>query len=284
MKPFIMCQECQEEYDNPLNRRYHAQPISCHTCGPTLSFKDISGKIIFTNENALKELAQLIKDGFIVAAPFAVMMKSVFDIEKYCHMSEAEKLKVTSKERPIVILKSKKILSSLIAPFIERLGVFLPYTPLHVMLLDLLDNPIIATSANKSGEPIITNESDLQEKLSHVIDYYLDYNRDIINASDDSILQVIGKRDIVMRASRGMAPMSMRVVSKETKKILAVGAHQKNSIAIYLNNQIILSQMLLSAIYIQITHQLRGLNHKTCLLCKYSTIMHIYLHVCMSII
>lgn len=274
MKPFIMCQECQDEYDNPLNRRYHAQPISCSKCGPTLSLKDISGKIISTNKEALKDLAQLIKDGFIVAAkglggfhlmcdasnekcieilrkkknrpskPFAVMMKSIGDVQMYCEMSESEKYKVTSKERPIVILKSKKILSSLIAPFIDRIGVFLPYTPLHVILLDLLDNPIIATSANKSGEPIITNACDLQGKLSHVIDYYLDYNRDILNASDDSVLQVIGKRDLVMRASRGIAPMSLRVVSKETKKILAVGAHQKNSIAIYLNNQIILSPFI----------------------------------------
>ncbi len=156
-----------------------------------------------------------------------------------------KKKRVTSNDRPIVLLRRKEnFLSPLIAPFIDRLGVFLPYTPLHVRLLDFLENPIIATSANKSGEPIVTNEEDLKDKLGNIIEYYLDYNRDIVNASDDSVLQVIGEKDLIMRASRGLTPISIRVESSEKRKILAVGAHQKNAIALYMNNQVILSPFI----------------------------------------
>jgi len=272
MKPFAMCEECQKEYDNPLDRRYHAQPISCERCGPTLSLKDMNADVLSKNQDAIKQLAKLIKDGHIVALkgmggfhlvcdatndstikelrkrknrpskPFAIMFKSIEDIESTCKVDEKEKSRVLSNERPIVLLKTKKNnLSLLIAPYIDKLGVFLAYTPLHVKLLDYLQNPIIATSANKSGEPIVTNEDELRTKLNGVIEYYLDYNREIINSSDDSVLQVIDGKDLIMRASRGVTPMSIRVESNEKRQILAVGAHQKNAIALYLNNQVILS-------------------------------------------
>ncbi len=272
MQAFIMCEECQKEYDNPCDRRYHAQPISCEKCGPTLSLKDMAGNLIATNIDAIKGLANFIKDGYIVAMkgmggfhlicdasnsetiknlrdkknrpskPFAVMMKSIQDIESTCKLSPSEKSRVISNERPIVLLKTKKNnLSPLIAPFIDRLGVFLAYTPLHVKLFDFLENHIIATSANRAGEPIVTNEDDLRLKLNGIIDYYLDYNREIVNSSDDSVLQVIGTKDLLMRSSRGITPTNIRVKSNEKRKILAVGAHQKNAIAIYMNNQVILS-------------------------------------------
>lgn len=272
MRVFKMCKECNQEYSNPLNRRYHAQPISCKNCGPTLSLKDIDASLITTGLDALKRLSDFIKKGHIVALkgmggfhlicdatqdraienlrekknrpskPFAVMMKSIEHIESICEIDDAQRSRVVSSERPIVILKAKQNnLSPLIAPFIDRLGVFLTYTPLHVKLLDFLDTPIVATSANISGEPIIACEKELRAKLGGIVEYYLDYDREIVNSSDDSVLQVIGKRDLVMRASRGITPLSIKVNSSEKRKILAVGAHQKNSIAIFLNNQIILS-------------------------------------------
>jgi len=272
MQPFKMCKECQKEYDNSLDRRYHAQPISCEKCGPTLSLKDMDGNVISTNLEAIKGLAHFIKKGNIVAMkgmggfhlicdatsdetiknlrqkknrpskPFAVMMKSIEDIESTCKLSLSEKSRVVSNERPIVLLKTKQnSISSFVAPFIDRLGVFLAYTPLHVKLLDFLDNPIVATSANRSGEPIVANEDDLKSKLNGVIEYYLDYNREIINSSDDSVLQIVDGKDLIMRASRGITPLSIRFKTDDNRKILAVGAHQKNAIAIYMNNQIILS-------------------------------------------
>jgi len=274
MAPFVMCAECQSEYDNPLNRRYHAQPISCAKCGPTLELKNINGEVLAYNQEAIEKIAALINEGNIIAMkgmggfhlmcdascdkailelrerknrptkPFAVMFSSVDAIYSECEMQESEKNEIISLLRPIVLLKRNKQVSSIshfIAPHIDRLGVFLPYTPLHVMLFKHLLHPIVATSANRSGEPIITNAHDIIQKLGKVVDYYLDYNRSIVNPSDDSVLQMIGERRIMMRASRGIAPRSFRVDSKEERKILAIGAHQKNAIAIYLNHQVILS-------------------------------------------
>lgn len=274
MVPFIMCEACQSEYDNPLNRRYHAQPISCAKCGPTLELKNINGEVLAYNQEAIEKLATLINEGNIVAMkgmggfhlmcdascdkavlelrkrknrptkPFAIMFPSIDAIFCECEMQEAEQKEITSLLRPIVLLKRNKLISSIssfIAPHIDRLGVFLPYTPLHVMLFKYLLHPIVATSANRSGEPIITDAQDIVQKLGGVVDYYLDYNRSIVNPSDDSVLQMIGERRIMMRSSRGIAPRSFRVDSKEERKILAIGAHQKNAIAIYLNHQVILS-------------------------------------------
>ncbi len=274
MNDFVMCKKCEAQYKNPMNRRYHAQPISCPDCGPELFLKSMSGELIAKNSDAIEKLADLIKAGNIVAMkgmggfhlicdatndetlkklrkrknrptkPFAVMFDSAENVKKSCDITSDEERAITSQQRPIVLVKKNKSfqgVSENIAPFIDRLGVFLPYTPLHVLLLDILKIPILATSANKSGEPIVTCEEDLKDSLSGVIDYYLDYNREIVNASDDSVLQMIGDKFLMMRSSRGFTPTSFRYKSSEKRQILAVGAHQKNSIALYLNNQIILS-------------------------------------------
>ncbi|WP_263832776.1 carbamoyltransferase HypF [Sulfurospirillum oryzae] len=274
MQPFVMCEACQSEYTNPLNRRYHAQPISCSKCGPTLFLRSINGELLGTNEEAIVKLADLINAGHIVALkgmggfhlicdatsdavvahlrerkhrpskPFAVMFKNLEAIKEECILSAQEEEGIRSLLRPIVLVKrhtkASKI-SSLIAPHIDRLGVFLPYTPLHVILFEYLKNPIVATSANRSGEPIISEATVLEQKLNDVVEYYLDYNREIVNSSDDSVLQYIGDKTLLMRSSRGIAPKSFRIDSTDERKILAVGAHQKNAIAIYLNHQIIVS-------------------------------------------
>jgi len=274
MHPFTMCQACQDEYTNPLNRRYHAQPISCPNCGPTLFLRAMSGELLASNEEAICKLAGLINAGHIVAMkgmggfhlmcdatndttvaklrerkhrpskPFAVMFKTLDAIHEVCDLSVQEEEGIGSLLRPIVLVKRHKKaskLSSLIAPHIDRLGVFLPYTPLHVMLFEYLSNPIVATSANRSGEPIISEAKVLEQKLGDVVEYYLDYNREIVNSSDDSVLQYLGDKTLIMRSSRGLAPQSFRMTSTDERKILAVGAHQKNAIAIYLNHQMIVS-------------------------------------------
>lgn len=274
MQPFPMCKACQSEYTNPLDRRYHAQPISCSSCGPTLTLHSMDGALLAKNEEAIEKLAALIYTGHIVALkgmggfhlicdatsdtvvarlrerkhrpskPFAVMFKNIEAIKEECILSAQEEEGVTSLLRPIVLVKrhvkASKI-SSLIAPRIDRLGVFLPYTPLHVILFEYLKTPIVATSANRSGEPIISDATVLKQKLHDVVEYYLDYNREIVNSSDDSVLQYIGDKMLLMRSSRGIAPKSFRIDSTDERKILAVGAHQKNAIAIYLNHQIIVS-------------------------------------------
>jgi hydrogenase maturation protein HypF len=275
MHPFVMCDACQAEYTNPLDRRYHAQPISCSQCGPTVVLKQMDGAVLAHDEEALKLLAQKISEGFIVAMkgmggfhlicdatndkavqtlrdrkkrptkPFAVMFKDIAAIEEQCLLTAKEKEGVLSQLRPIVLVKRKALttmtLSSLIAPKIDRLGVFLPYTPLHVMLFTQLNTPIIATSANCSGEPILYDAISLEERLGEIVDVYLDYNREIINSSDDSIVQYIDDKPLLMRLSRGLAPLSFRLKTDEKRSILAVGAHQKNAVAIYLNGQVIVS-------------------------------------------
>jgi hydrogenase maturation protein HypF len=274
MNEFNMCEECLAEYENPDDRRYHAQPISCPKCGPQLFLKKMNGEVLATNNEAIDLLATLIKQGHIVCLkgmggfhlicdaknektistlrekkkrptkPFAVMFKDIQAIEEICQLSVEEREKICSNQRPIVLVKkdNKQFnLSLLIAPNIDRLGVFLAYTPLHVLLLEKLQMPIIATSANHSGEPIITNEKDLKDKLGHIVEFYLDYNRQILNASDDSVMQVLGGKELIMRASRGVTPISYRYETATNQKILAIGAHQKNAIALYINNQIILS-------------------------------------------
>lgn len=274
MQPFVMCEACHREYTNPLDRRYHAQPISCSTCGPTLTLRSMDGAVLAQNEEAIMRLAALITSGHIVALkgmggfhlmcdatndtvvarlrerkqrpskPFAVMFKNLEAIREVCVLSKEEEEGVTSLLRPIVLVKRKtkaSAISELIAPHIDRLGVFLPYTPLHVILFEYLKNPIVATSANRSGEPIISDAPVLTQKLKDVVEYYLDYNREIVNSSDDSVLQYIGDKTLLMRSSRGIAPKSFRIDSKDERKILAVGAHQKNAIAIYLNHQMIVS-------------------------------------------
>ena len=275
MHPFVMCDACQEEYTNPLDRRYHAQPISCSQCGPTVLLKQMDGVVLAHDDEALALLAQKISEGFIVAMkgmggfhlicdatndkavqtlrerkkramkPFAVMFKDMSAIEEVCSLSVHEKAGLLSQLRPIVLVKRKELLASglspLIAPSINRLGVFLPYTPLHVMLFNYLAHPIIATSANRSGEPILYDATSLEECLGGIVDVYLDYNREIVNSSDDSIVQYIDEKPLLMRLSRGLAPLSFRFKTDEKRSILAVGAHQKNAVAIYLNGQVIVS-------------------------------------------
>lgn len=274
MQAFKMCEACQSEYENPLDRRYHAQPISCSQCGPTLFLRSMDGTLLATNEEAIDKLAQFINTGAIVALkgmggfhlmcdatndsvirrlrerkrrpskPFAVMFKDIDAIKEECELSSKEEEGITSLLRPIVLVKrrgSVSQISPLIAPRIEHLGVFLPYTPLHVLLFEKLNNPIVATSANRSGEPIISEAKVLEQRLKGIVEYYLDYNREIVNSSDDSVLQYIGDKTLLMRSSRGIAPQSFRVDARDERKILAVGAHQKNTIAIYLGHQIIVS-------------------------------------------
>ncbi|MFV0481414.1 MAG: carbamoyltransferase HypF [Campylobacteraceae bacterium] len=272
MNKFEMCEECRAEYENPLNRRYHAQPISCPKCGPKIEFVDLKTKTKTLIEPLLK-LSQAIKNGKIVALkgmggfhiicdainektvqllrekkrretkPFALLFKNLEEIKKHCFVDEFEEKELLSQARPIVLLYKKDDISLAknIAPNIDRLGCFLPYTPLHVKLFEYLNSPIIATSANLSGEPIITDSQDLEEKLGNIIDCYVDFDRDIVNFSDDSVLQIVDKKPLYLRVSRGLAPKSFKTNFTCKEKILALGAHQKSTIAIYQDKKITIS-------------------------------------------
>lgn len=263
MSKFLMCSSCKKEYEDPTNRRYHAQPISCFDCGPKVRLKKLE------NVDAIKETASILKSGKIVAIkgvggyhlvcradkddvvkdlrdrkkrqkkPFAVMFKDIKDIERFCHLSNSEKRLILSKERPIVVVKKRDDSFKQVAPDIDRLGVFLPYTPLYYLLFDYIDFPLVVTSANISEEPIVKGEKELL-KLKDVYDEILWYDRDIVNGCDDSVATVVFEKTIFYRLSRGYAPKSF-FTKESLPQILAVGARQKNSISLGFKNSIILS-------------------------------------------
>jgi len=273
MHNFSMCIKCQEEYTNPNDRRYHAQPISCYKCGPKLKYFSLFGDQEKDEKKAINKICSLIKEGNVVAIkgiggfhivcdarnsttikslrenkhrptkPLAVMFKNITTIKKVATLSKKDEKLILSKERPIVIVTKKEnsILSELIAPNIDRIGVFLPYTPLHEILLKELNFPIVATSANLSGEPIILNEKEIFSKIPLVVQHLLTYNREIINACDDSVVHNSLNDVITLRMARGYAPYSFYLQKRPPKKILALGGNQKVTISLAFELNIIVS-------------------------------------------
>jgi len=256
MREFSMCQDCKKEYNNPLDRRYHAQPIGCFKCGVQLKdkIKDIvkfidDGKILAikgvggyhfvcdaTNHIAINRLRE--KKGR-ATKPFAIMVKDINMAHEMAYINLKEEELLTSKERPIVLLNSKNI-DSAISPNSLRIGIFIAYTPLHILILKELNSPIVATSANITDEPIATKTKDI-EKLSNIYDYLIDHDRDIVNGCDDSVVMVIKNQTIFIRRARGYTPVSIKLPFKLKGKILAVGANQKNTIAIAFKDKAIIS-------------------------------------------
>ena len=273
MASFNLCNDCKKEYENPTNRRYHAQPVACEKCGPNVILYSNKNEVLSYDIDAIKKVAQEINKGSIVAIkgmggfhlicdakndnvvkelrirksrlnkPFAIMFKDIKGIKNYTNLTQKEEEFLTSKERPIVLVKKKKNfdLSEQIAPNINHLGCFIAYTPLHHLLFRYLNNPIVATSANLKGEPIIISKDEIIEKLSNVVDFVLDFNRDILNASDDTVIQIVDNDITKIRNARGYAPTSLNFKNICEKKILSLGANQKSTISLYLKNNLILS-------------------------------------------
>ena len=273
MASFNLCNDCKKEYENPTNRRYHAQPVACEKCGPNVILYSNKNEVLSYDIDAIKKVAQEINKGSIVAIkgmggfhlicdanndnvvkelrvrksrlnkPFAIMFKDINSIKNYTNLTQKEEEFLTSKERPIVLVKKKKKfdLSEQIAPNINHLGCFIAYTPLHHLLFRYLNNPIVATSANLKGEPIIISKDEIIEKLSNVVDFVLDFNRDILNASDDTVIQIVDNDITKIRNARGYAPTSLNFKNICEKKILSLGANQKSTISLYLKNNLILS-------------------------------------------
>ena len=259
MAKFKMCSSCQKEYTNPHDRRYHAQPISCHNCGPKLNHsikktakKIKKGKIVAikgiggfhivcdaTNDKVIQKLREYKNRP---TKPFAVMLKNIKYTKKLAKVSKKEKKLLNSKEAPIVILNKKPHakLSKYVAPNINRVGVFLAYTPLQHLIFKYLKKPLVATSANLGDEPIIKDKNEIKKRLPFV-DFILDFDRDIVNAVDDSLCQIVDTKIQLLRGARGFMPKSIKLPFKLNKKILAVGANQKNTIALAFDDNLILS-------------------------------------------
>ena len=285
MKIFAMCPDCLQEYHDPADRRFHAQPIACPICGPHLELWDVKKEVLSKHQEALLQAVKIIQEGQILAMkglggfqlivdaanpsaikrlrlrkhreekPFALMFPDLAQIKAVCELSEFEERLLQSPESPILLLKRKPVNHSggelpfqEAAPGNPNLGIMLPYTPLHHLLLHYLGSPIIATSGNLSEEPMVIDEHEAVQCLADIADYFLVHNRPIVRQVDDSIVRVILGRELVLRRARGYAPLPVQIPADEktlhlfTEPLLAVGAHLKNTVALQKGNHIFISQ------------------------------------------
>jgi hydrogenase maturation protein HypF len=275
MKKFAMCGDCEREYHRPSDRRFHAQPNACPACGPHLELWDASGEMLESGEAALKAAAEAVRRGLIVAIkglggfhfvtdagnedavvrlrhrklreekPFALMYPSFAQVARDCQLSAVEERLLRSPESPIVLLRRRDArtvaVADSVAPGNPYLGVMLPYTPLHHLLLSDLGFPVVATSGNLSDEPICTDECEALRRLRGIADLFLVHNRPILRHVDDSIVREVGGRELVLRRARGFAPLPVPLQG-ECPSLLAFGAHQKNTIAASVGRQVFISQ------------------------------------------
>jgi len=273
MKAFGLCPECAHEYHDPTNRRFHAQPNACPVCGPRLALWDAKGKTLAECDDALRQAADAVRSGAIIALkgvggfqlivdarneaalatlrhrkrreekPFAIMMASIEDVRRECHTSLMEEALLLSPEAPIVLLRRREeaALPPAVAPGNPLLGVMLPSSPLHYLLLGELRFPIVATSGNLTDEPICIDEHEALERLEGIADFFLIHDRPIVRHMDDSIVRVVAGREMVFRRARGYAPRPIHSMG-QLPPILAVGAHLKNSVALSVGSEIFISQ------------------------------------------
>jgi hydrogenase maturation protein HypF len=277
LQAFRMCPDCQREYDDPRDRRFHAQPNACPRCGPQLELWDCQGRAIAPDSTSAESIAiaaDCIRQGQILALkglggfhlvadarnegavrrlrdrkhrptkPLAVMYPNLEALREDCIVSPAEEKLLTSAAAPIVLLKQKRSrLASSIAPHQNRLGAMLPYTPLHHLLLAELGFPVVATSGNRSQSPICIDEQDALKELGAIADGFLVHNRPIARPLDDSVVQIMADRPMLLRRARGYA-LSSPTMSESRPCLLAVGGHLKNTVALSVGRQILVSQHL----------------------------------------
>jgi hydrogenase maturation protein HypF len=259
MARFAMCAACQAEYDDPRDRRFHAQPNACWECGPQLTLLDAEGATSGAEEPVSAAVA-LLRAGKIVAVkgiggfhlvvdatnqeaverlrerkhrfgkPLAVMVRDMEAVRRLCSVSDAEAALLTSAERPIVLLRALAShgLAAEVAPGVPWLGVFLPYAPVHHLLLREGGlGALVMTSANLSEEPIVIANDEAVERLRGIADAFLVHDREILQRADDSVMEIVEGRPQFVRRSRGHVPMPVRLL-QETPPLLAVGGHLKS--------------------------------------------------------
>jgi hydrogenase maturation protein HypF len=280
MDSFPLCPQCRAEYEDPLDRRFHAQPNACPECGPQVELwvrrqGAPEPKPAFREDEAIVATRGLLADGKIVAIkglggfhlacdatqdqavarlrerkgrvdkPFALMAFDLQSVEGFCHVGERERELLTSRERPILLLSEREDspISPLIAPGIDELGVMLPYTPLHYLLLEpgLGTVALVMTSGNYSEEPIATDNREALDRLSGLADAFLMHNRDIHARCDDSVTRVFQGVELPLRRSRGHAPYPVHLPF-QADQVLAVGGELKNTFCLTKERYAFLSQ------------------------------------------
>ncbi|MGD9646621.1 MAG: carbamoyltransferase HypF [Pirellulales bacterium] len=283
MAAFVLCDQCRAEYEDPRDRRYHAQPTCCPNCGPRLQLITNRGHVVDTAD-PIEQFARALADGQIGALkglggyhlvcdasnpqvvselrrrkhrdekPFAVMLAGIEEAAKICHIDAAERLLLDSPRRPIVLLRKRdKIadvsgfapLAAEVAPQNPYLGVMLPYTPLHHLLVRAAGGmPLLMTSGNRSDEPIAYRDEQALEQLGEIADLFLTHNRPIQVRCDDSVTRSVGGREYLVRRSRGYAPAPLKLPVNCPYPLLAVGGQLKNTFALGRENLAFLSHHL----------------------------------------
>ena len=274
MKVFPMCEDCQKEYEDLEGRRYHAEPNACEHCGPMFTLKGADGTVLASGQDAIEQAKQYIQEGAIVAIkgvggyhlvcdalqekvvqtlrqrkgrprkPLAIMAGSLETAKQYVYISEKEEELLLSPARPIMLLRKvteHNTVAPSVAPGMETLGILLPYAPYHYSLVP--SNALwVMTSANRSGDPVLYNDAQALEELQGIADYILTHNREIISPVDDSVVQVVHDKSIMIRRSRGYVPVSIPVVALEKRStMLAMGADMKAAFAMNRGSHAILS-------------------------------------------
>ena len=267
MSGFALCENCRREYQNPLDRRFHAQPLACPGCGPSLRFSP--GTTGLKVDDALAAAVDALRKGAIVAVkgvggyhlmcdptnddavrtlrarkrrphkPLAVMFPlrgadGLDAIRETVVMNETEERALSDPARPIVLVRRRAAcqLSRRLAPGLSELGAFLPYSPLHALMLDAFRGPLVATSGNISGEPVLTDNAEAEARLGAIADAFLHHNRPIVRPADDSVMRIIGGRPRAIRLGRGIAPLEIDLPERLPEPVLAVGGHMKNAVAL----------------------------------------------------
>ncbi|MEK6708539.1 MAG: carbamoyltransferase HypF [Pseudomonadota bacterium] len=267
MAEFALCPACRSEYENPLDRRFHAEPVACPACGPQLCFVAPGDRV--TGVAALDACVAALHQGEIVAVkgiggyyllcdadnaaaiarlraskqrphkPLALMFPwrgkdGLEQVQQELETDASARALLCDPARPIVLLRrcSDSTLPELIAPGLDEIGAMLPYSPLHHLLLDGLGRSVVATSGNVSGEPVLTENSEAEQRLGNVTQIFLHHNRPIARPADDSVMRIVAGKPRLLRAGRGIAPIELDVPGGFTRPLLAVGGHMKNTIAL----------------------------------------------------
>lgn len=265
MSEFPMCERCELEYKKPEDRRYHAQTIACHDCGPMLTLTTPRDFTTGTDDTAMKAAAALLSKGKVVAIkgvggfhlattlnnkavsklrsltgrqhkPYAIMCRDLKMVRAIAKVSKQEAELLESVQRPILVLRKRDKNAMSTVSELDTIGIMLPYTALHHLLFDHIDEPVVMTSSNKSDEPISTER---EQQLSKNI---LDHSRRIENPVDDSVVKVIVNKALFLRRSRGYVPRSIALEGKG--QLLALGAEMHNTFCVYNEGKAILSQYM----------------------------------------
>ena len=271
MAPFAMCEDCAREYRDPADRRFHAQPIACPACGPKVWLDGDEQKL-----PAIEAVVQALRGGKIVAIrglggfhlacdatnadavrtlrnrkkrfgkPFALMARDVYAIRRYATVAPEEMTLLQSPAAPIVLLTADgpEHLPEDVAPGLKTLGFMLPYTPLHMLIVESFDTPLVMTSGNIAHEPQVTGNDEVHAKLGRIADHVLMHDRDIANRIDDSVVRIMAGRPRLIRRARGYAPSPMKLPKgfEDAPEIFAFGGELKSTFCLVKDGQAILSQ------------------------------------------